>query len=217
VADIQNPSDCIQTQTATTDRLLTKTRIKALASGLVGMVLGGFVGIGVQVGVQSTGLLGPSVEELISEQELNFKDIKDHLGSISRSATDPDVRKNLSDLSRLLERQDELNKQASGELSYLSGQLAELKQRQLTESGYAGGADFWLKSGESVTVGSKDQVFSLIAARNTFADVNLSGKRKRLTIGDGLQLPDDSGGCKIFYKQAKARPDGRVGFDLSCG
>jgi hypothetical protein len=95
-------------------------------------------------------------------------------------------------------------------------QLAEMKQQQLAESGYSGGADFWLKSGESVNVGGHQQVFGLLGARSTIADVNLYGTRKRITVGDAVPVLADGVNCTVFYKQATPRPDGRVGFDLTC-
>jgi hypothetical protein len=54
----------------------------AAAIGLCGMVLGSVVGLGVQLGVESTGLLGPSVESLIAEQQSNFGDVNARLDTL---------------------------------------------------------------------------------------------------------------------------------------
>jgi hypothetical protein len=209
----------LETENAATSRspLLTKSRIIAAALGLGGMVIGSIVGMGVQLGVESTGLLGPSVESLIAEQQSNFTDVNARLDELRKMSTDKEVKASLTELAKLLARQDELAKQASAELSYLGDQVAEMRQAQLAESGFAGGADFWLKAGESVNVGTRNQVFGLLGARATFADVNLSGTRKRIAIGDAVAVPGDEKACTVFYKQATPRPDGRVGFDITCG
>ena len=53
--------------------LLNKKNIVTSLVALGGMIVGAFVGIAVQVGVESTGeFSGPSVEALLEEQEANF-------------------------------------------------------------------------------------------------------------------------------------------------
>jgi hypothetical protein len=116
----------------------------------------------------------------------------------------------------VLARQDELARQANAEIAYLTDQVTALRQEQLAEGGYAGGADFWLKGGESVTVGSDNQVFGLLGARGGFADVNLNGTRKRVYVGDPIPVPSENPSCTVFYKQATPRAYGRIGFDLTC-
>ena len=183
---------------------------------LGGMVVGALVGIGVQVGVESTGVLGPSVDSLISEQASNFETVNARLDELRKGASDPDTRKSLAELGKLLERQGELSEHASSELTYLSEQVAMLREQQLTDQGYAGGADFWLKNGESVTIGEHGQVFALLSARSNIADVNNNGERKRMLVGDLLQIGGEEGACKVLYKLATPRDDKRVGFDLQC-
>ena len=181
----------------------TRPRLIAAGLGLGGMILGSFVGIGVQMGVESTGLLGPSVDALIQEQDANFKNMNARLAELQNQSSDPEVRKSLSELGALLARQGELQNQANTELSYLGSQIASLKQAALDEQGYAGGADFWLKTGESVSVGDRMNVI----------DVNLNGTKTRMDVGDTVQTES----CTVFFKQAIQRADGRVGFDVSCG
>ena len=193
-----------------------KSRLFAIAMGLGGMIVGSLVGIGVQVGVESTGLLGPSVESLIEEQQHNFSEVNAQLDALKKLSSDKETQASLADLGKLLARQDQLAQQANAELAYMSEQLAEMKKQQLAESGYSGGADFWLKSGESVNVGGQQQVFGLLGARSTFADVNLNGNRKRISVGDAVPVQGDGVNCTVFYKQSQPRPDGRVGFDLNC-
>lgn len=198
--------------------LLNRARLSTSATALGGMIVGALVGIGVQVGVESTGMLGPSVEALIAEQEANFEDVNTRLDELHKASSDPAVKKSVTELGRLLKRQDDLSEHARTELIYLKNQVATLKEQQLAGAGFAGGADFWLKNGEGVSIGNSAQVFGLVSARSNFADVNLSGTRKRLVVGDAMHVSGaNDQACTVFFKQAKPRSDGRVGFDLSCG
>jgi hypothetical protein len=197
--------------------LLSKAKVKGLALALGGMIVGSVVGLGVQFGVQSTGLLGPTVDSLMEEQKANFDDVNARLAALNKSSTDPETKKSLAELASLLKRQGELSQHANAELEYLGEQVATFKEQQLAESGHAGGADFWLKGGESVNVAGEDQVFALLGARSTFADINLSGTRKRISVGDVVEVQSGDRTCSIFYKQATPRADRRVGFDLDCG
>lgn len=196
--------------------LLNKAKMKGVALALGGMIVGSIVGLGVQLGVQSTGLLGPSVESLMAEQKANFNDVNVRLATLKKSSTDPDMKKSLAELAGILKRQDELSQHANAELQYLGEQVETFKKQQLAESGHAGGADFWLKVGESVNVAGEDQVFALLYARGNFVDINLSGERKRINVGDVVPVQSGERTCNIFYKQATARADHRYGFDLDC-
>ncbi|MDX1499665.1 MAG: hypothetical protein R3176_07205 [Woeseiaceae bacterium] len=179
------------------------------------MVLGALVGIAVQVGVESTGVLGPSVDALLTEQDENFAELRSQLDLLRNASSDPAVRKGLGELTDLLDRQSRLSERTQGELAYLAQRIAELEQQQLAETGFTGGADVWLKRGESISV-SSGRVFSLLSARSNIADVNLDGERARMTVGDLLPVSSAPSACNIRYKQATPRADGRVGFDLDC-
>lgn len=205
------------TAAASTGTAKLKPRIIAVASALGGMIVGSIVGIAVQVGVESTGVLGPGVESLIAEQEANFAGINERLDALQSATSDPELRVHISELRNLLERQNELGSQASTELRYLGERVATLGEQQLADSGFVGGADFWLQNGESVNVGDESQVFALIRyyGTNQRADVNLSGERMRLAVGDSMTVPGND--CTIFFKQGVRRADGRIGFDISCG
>ncbi len=196
--------------------LLSRPRLLAGATALGGMVLGALVGIAVQVGVESTGVLGPSVDALIAEQDANFAEVRSQIDSLRNASSDPAVRQGLGELTDLLDRQSQLSERAQGQLTYLVQRVAELEEQQLAERGFTGGANVWLKRGESVSVGSNGQVFSLLSARSNIADVNLDGTRSRMTVGDVLPAASPQSACSIRYKQATPRADGRVGFDLDC-
>ena len=179
---------------------------------LGGMVIGAIVGIIVQVGVESTGMLGPSVEALLDEQDGNFAEVHTRLDELRASTDDPQLSQRLNELARLIERQDELRQQAGAELVSLGDQVATLKDQSLDERGFAGGADFWLAVGESVNVGDEQHVLGLVRTWKTAADVVFNGQKARLSVGD-LVSSDD---CQVFFKQARPRDDKRVGFDVTC-
>lgn len=183
------------------------------ASALGGMIVGAVVGIAVQIGIESTGMLGPSVDALLAEQESNFDEVNSRLDTLRESTDDPDLSRELSKLAELIEHQDDLRRQASSELAFLGGQVATLKEQNLANRGYSGGADFWLKVGESVNVGDDRHVLGVVRNWSTAVDVIMNGKKSRLSVGDSVSSED----CTVFFKQAVQRDDGRVGFDVSCG
>jgi len=193
--------------------LLNRKNTVAGAIALGGMIVGALVGIAVQAAVDSTGILGPSVEALLEEQEANFSDINSRLAELKNGASDPAVRQSLADLEKLLTRQGELQAHANSELTYLGEQVANLRQASLDERGFAGGADFWLNSGESVAVGDRNNVLGVTRIWGEVVDVNLNGQKSRLKVGDTVTTP----GCTVFFRQGLREIDGRVGFDVSCG
>ncbi len=196
-----------------TRSLLSRKNILAGAIALGGMIVGAFVGIAVQVGVESTGILGPSVEAMLEEQEENFSAIDARLSELKSQSSDPAVKQSLAQLEKLLARQAELQSKAGNELAYLGDQLADLRQASLEERGFSGGADFWLSSGESVAVGNRSNVMGVTRVWGEMVDVNLNGKKSRLNVGDAVTTND----CTVFFRQGRRPEDGRVGFDVSCG
>lgn len=193
--------------------LLTRQNIVAGAIALSGMVAGAVVGIAVQAGVESTGILGPSVEALLEEQEANFSDINARLVELKGQSSDPAVKKSLVDLERLLKRQGDLQAKANSELTVLADQVAHLRQTSLDERGFAVGADFWLAAGESVAVGDRATIMGVTRVWGEAVDVNLSGEKSSLKVGDSLNTQN----CTVFYRQSRRADDGRAGFDVSCG
>lgn len=196
--------------------ILAKPVIRKAALALGGMVLGSVVGFGVQESLQAVGLGQPSIDALIAEQHENFATVRSKLDAIQRLSSTPQLKQAVSELGALMRRQSELSERASRELRMLSEQSSADKDSALKNSGIAGGADFWIKAGESVNVGDRSQVLALLRIGRGFADINLSGARKRLAVGDVVSVQSDSRKCSIFYKQAMPRSDGRVGFDLHC-
>lgn len=175
------------------------------------MIVGAVIGIIVQVGVESTGVLGPSVETLLDEQESNFAQVHSRLDGLRASATDPELRRGLAELAQLIDRQDELRQQAGSELVSLGNEVADLREMSLAEQGYDSGADFWLKVGQSASIGDKRHVLGLVGIWPTAADIVLNGDKSRLSVGSSVA----GGDCSVFVKQV-IRSERRVGFDVSC-
>ena len=195
--------------------LFSKGNLQKGGLALGGMIVGAIVGIVVQVGVETTGLLGPGVEELLTEQEANFDEMKSRLESLKQQADDPAMRESLAELGQLLARQGELQDRSSTDLAYLSARVADMEAQQLEERGFAGGADVWLGVGESISVGDRSHVLGVVRMWNNAADVNFNGTKSRLSVGDVASV--EGLDCAVFLKQAMRQKDARAGFDVTCG
>jgi hypothetical protein len=197
-------------------RRLLHPKLRDLVKVVGGMIAGTLVGVGVQKGLQSTGLMGPGVESLIAEQKSNFAEVNGKLDALRKVSSDPAAQRALNELSAALQKQNALSQQTEQQLKLMAGEVSASKDRDLAEHGIAGGADFWLKIGESYTLGARDQVFGLQGYGSGAVQVSLNGAVKRLNVGDVVEFAAGDRKCKVFYKQAKPRADGRVGFDLDC-
>jgi hypothetical protein len=197
---------------------LTRKRIAAGSLALGGMIAGAVVGIAVQAGIESTGMLGPSVETLIAEQESNFSVLESQLEALANQSSDPAIKSGLDELRALLVRQESLQSRANSELARLSGSVSDLKQQALAEQGFAGGtADFWLDAGESVTVGDAGNVFALTRKFNGYVAVNLNGDRRNMVVGDVATVESGKRSCSVHLKQLHSdATSGRAGFDVNC-
>lgn len=184
------------------------------ASALGGMVVGALVGIGVQAGVDTTGILGPTVDTLIAEQDQNFDAINSQLESLMILADGADVGQGLAELQELLKVQAQLQSQSTEQMALLAGEVSSLRETSLVDRGFAGGADVWLGPGESVTVGTKRNVVGVTRVWAAAADVNMNGEKSRISVGGLLDV--DDAGCTVFLKQGRRPEDGRAGFDVVC-
>jgi len=196
-------------------KLPLKVRDATVAVG--GMVLGALVGTGVQQVLARTGVLGPGVDSLLTEQQANFAEVNAKLDTLRQLSNDPEAQRALTELSTLLAQQSALATQTEQQLKLMASEVSASKDRELAERGMSGGADFWLKAGESLNLSSRDQVFALQGYSGGLVQVNLSGAARRLAVGDVIDFMAGERACKVFYKQATQRADGRVGFDLECG
>lgn len=190
--------------------------VRKAGLALGGMVIGSFVGYGVQASLQSVGLGGPSIDSLIADQQANFANVEAKLDAIRGQASTPQMKQTVKELDGLLRRQAELAAKGNSELRTLAEETQRSRNEQLQKSGVSGGADLWLKPGESVNVGDRNQVLALLRNASGYAFINISGKRERLAVGDATEIVAGSRRCKVFYKQAARPVDGRVGFDFHC-
>ncbi len=189
--------------------------IRSSALGLGGMVLGALVGIAVQEAVASTGMLGPGLDVLIDEQNANFERIQSKLAELAAAEDLTTSQALAAELESLIAEQEELAHRAQDELRGARTEIARLKEEALEATGTAGGANLWLGIGESVTVGAPGNVLGLLRIQHgNDVRVNVSGEVKEVLLGDFVEFPVGESTIRVFYKQAKPRQDGRVGFDV---
>ena len=197
-------------------RRLLHPKLRDMAKVVGGMIVGTLVGAGVQKGLQSTGLMGPGVETLIEQQQSNFTEVNGKLDALRKVSSDPAAQRMLNELSALLQKQAALSQQTEQQLKLMASEMSTGKERELAARGISGGADFWLKIGESYNLATRDQVFAVQGYGSGVVQVSLNGTVKRLRVGDTVEFMAGARACKVFYKQATPRQDGRVGFDLDC-
>jgi hypothetical protein len=170
----------------------------------------------VQGALESTGLFGPTLETVMDEQMTNFEEIQAKLNALG-ATTDEGERETLrQELEALLREQERLTNQTHTEIASNLREIEQLRAQSLEKSGVAAGADVWLSPGQSITVGSRDNVMSLVSVDGyRRARVNLSGKVTVMTAGDFVEAPVGSDVWKVFYKQtARGDDNSAVGFDV---
>jgi hypothetical protein len=199
-------------------RRLFKKAVANPAGKLGGAVVGALIGIGVQVGVESTGVLGPGMDALIAKQAEGFEAMDAKLEAL-RSASDPQSAAIAKDLSALVDQQRVFADRTAAELRGAREEIMRLREAALASNGSVTGADLWLGEGEAATVGVHGAVFALVrfnsgGGRADDISVIADGKRVRLNVGEEALLPTPAGEYRVIYKAAQPRADGRVGFDV---
>jgi hypothetical protein len=178
------------------------------------MVVGALVGTVVNIGVSATGVLGPGMEELISEQVAGFAKIDAKLESL-RTTTDPAQAKSIAgELEALIAQQKAMTERANDELRGARAQIEQLQGELLEVRGATTGVDLWLREGEGATIGQKGNVFSVLDLRSGAAIVNAGGERKSLAPGGAVEFKAGDDTWRVIYKLAERRADRRVGFDV---
>ena len=204
-------------KTADRQQRRTGTRLKMIALGaaVLGMVLGSVVDRVVQGVLDSSGVFGPGVAQILEEQVANFNALKAKLAELA-AGKDPAERERLTrELTVLLAKQEQLAGRTHEELRQYSRAFESLRQKTLATQGVAGGADFHLRPGEAVSVGNRNIVLSLQrVAGDSRAYVNLSGKLQWLSPGDFIEAPAAGGTYRSFNKGASTDEPSRIGFDL---
>ncbi len=214
-ADAPPPSS----KAASTAKWVGKRLIAHPLGKLAAVVVGALIGIGVQAGVESTGVLGPGIDALIERQDSSFAALDAKLEEL-RTTSDPARAKELAgEIDALVAHQKSASVRMADEIRGLTAENARLKQTALDTRGASAGAEVWLKPGESITVAGKPgNVFALnrftYTGRTDDLTTNVSGRATRMIVGTNADFPADGGVWRVIYKQAEARADERVGFDV---
>jgi hypothetical protein len=180
---------------------LGSTRGQLLSLGL--FLAGSFAGAYVEKLAEAINpeFFGPPIEELLEQQQFheNFNAIHEKLAQLTANAVDGNtpLRQEIADL--LAEQQEHVTGlQARLASSYERAQKA--KDRAL--QGVAPQADFELETNKAVTVGKRGNVFATLRIFNKSAqtiDVQLNGKKHRMTVGGQIPLVTDEEECVISY------------------
>ncbi len=217
------PADAQPSRAATTARSTAKWVGKRLIAHPLGklaaVVVGALIGIAVQAGVESTGVLGPGIDALIERQDSNFAALDAKLEELRKTDDPARARQLATEIDALVAQQKSASTRMTEEIRGLTAINSQLRQAALEQSGASAGADVWLKPGESITVAGKPgNVFALnkftYTGRTDDLTTNVSGRAKRMIVGTNADFPADDGVWRVIYKQAEARADGRVGFDV---
>lgn len=190
----------------------TRDHLTGVAWAAVVFIVLTVVGMLVQNTAQATGLFGPSLEELISNQQTNFDEVRSTLEAL-RNTKDPAEQERLrKELELLIARQEALTQRTHVELREYQGEAERARAELLAKKGSAGGADFWIGLNGSATVGSREHVVAVtgITGNNTYIQVNYQNDKRYMYPGDVLEIETPEGKGKVIFKQAK---DGRAGFD----
>lgn len=193
----------------------TRVKIAALSAALVGMVIGAVVEMFVQGWLESTGWFGPTLDTVIEEQMSNFDAIQKKLAELQLAANDTDRARLSKELEQLLTRQEELTTRTHDEIRIYQQQLDALREQAMAATGVAGGADIWLGAGESVSVGSRDEVFAVNRLYGSYIGATLSGKSSRLAPGEYFETAGDGPTYRVYLKQMPNDASSkRAGFDI---
>ena len=83
-----------------------RLRLKDWGVATTGMVIGAVIGLAVEFGIESTGVMGPEIDALLEAQAGNFEQIKPKLDELSVTASTPEAPQLLGDLAELVGQQD---------------------------------------------------------------------------------------------------------------
>jgi hypothetical protein len=196
-------------------RIRTRLKLVAVGAAVLGMIIGSVVDRFVQNLLDKTGMFGPTLEQVVNDQIDNFQVIKAKLAELSKNENLVKREQLVEELNTLLAKQEQLAGRTHEELRDSGQKIETLKEEALRTKGIAAGADFYLNPGQSITVGGRDKVFSLLRVqKGGRAYVNLSGELQWLQPGDLIEIPVADNIYKIFNKGVSNEDQSRVGFDL---
>jgi hypothetical protein len=192
-----------------------RLRLKDWGVATTGMVVGAVIGLAVEFGIESTGVMGPKIDALLEAQAGNFEQIKTKLDELSVTASTPEAQQLLGDLAELVSQQDELTREASSQLQLLEQERISFKKQPLTASGIATSIDFWLQTGESINVASEQQALGATRIFANAVTVNVTGEKKNMAVGDAVDIAGDEQACRVILRKIE-RESQRAGFDIDC-
>jgi hypothetical protein len=164
------------------------------------------------------GFFGPDNQQVIEDQQANFAALEAKLAELRLTAGDDPASKALiGELGTLLQEQKNLT--AKKDELFKATDIAQqtLKEELLRERGTSGAIDFWIKIGESVILRDPDKSLSVTYfwSGSNQIDVNISGEKTRMAVGDAIPIKTAQGEFTLLYRQTKRDSDDRFGFDLA--
>ncbi len=187
-----------------------------VASALGGALLGGVVGMLVSWGWGAV-TNAASLDDVIAQQKQSFSAIEESLAKLQASSSPEELRAIAQELRSEIGTQERIATRYQAELSTADRELTQLrKQLVASQSGYAGGSEFWLSAGDSIRLAGEGNVIGLGQAWAIYADVVMGGSSHRLQVGQELPFDADGRSCKVIFRQAVRPDDSRAGFDVAC-
>lgn len=170
------------------------------------------VGMLVQGAAQATGAFGPTLDNLITDQNKNFARIQEQLDKLSATEDPKERERLLKELETLVARQQEYTTRAHTELRTYESQVERMRGEALATRGTASGVEFWVANNESMVVGEESHVVAVtsIQRSNDYIQVNYRNEKRYMYPGDVLEIETSKGKGKVIFRQAR---DSRAGFD----
>lgn len=164
------------------------------------------------------GFFGPDNQQVIEDQQANFAALEAKLAELRLTAGDDPVSKALiGELGTLLQEQKNLTAKKDELFKATDIEQQKLKEELLRDRGTSGAVGFWIKIGESVVLRDPDKALSVTYywPGSHQIDVNISGEKSRMAVGDAIPIKTAQGDFTLLYRQAKRDSDDRFGFDLA--
>jgi len=194
-------------------------RIIANPLGKLGAVIvGAIIGLAVETGVDSTGVLGPGLEDVLARQADGFALLDSKLDALNKAENLDQAKTLAADISAQVAQQQATAERLGGELRGARAEIERLRTDAIAASGAVGGAGVWLKPGESIAVGHRGNTFTFMSFSYSGStdkiEANVNGEKRRMEVGDSAEFTTPEGVFRVVFKLAERRVDGRIGFDV---
>ncbi len=164
------------------------------------------------------GFFGPDNQQVIEDQQANFAALEAKLAELRLTAGDDPASKALiGELGALLQEQQNLASKKDELFKATDVAQQTLKEELLRDRGTSGAVDFWIKIGESVILRDPDKALSVTYfwPGSNQIDVNISGEKIRMEVGDAVPVKTAQGEFTLLFRQTRRDSDERFGFDLA--